>query len=272
MTVAVFLHGVGGPPSHWADSITHTEEYDGIVAREIRYNDLVGLEGDFGEPDLTPPDLRGSDDSPWGTRADYVKRQGQLRSVVHHDPTTVGKPKRGVPAFLPGDALVRLPMLNMRDAGHYRYNAEVRRAVLERVGNEITDLKAEFADRDVVLLAHSLGSVVALDLLHSQPVDLSLLVTFGSPLGVSEYWSPHWRGEGKFPYGRLGGWVNVVNLRDPISWQRGVSARFPQAVDAYTKLGDRIGGHGGYHDPGTYLSSPLIGAALKAVDNLNAGR
>lgn len=272
MTVAVYLHGVGGPPEHWAESIAGSPNFDGVVTREIVYNDLVGLSGGFGEADETPPELLTHEHAPWGSRASYAKRQGELRRLVNADPTTVDKPKRRIPAFLPGDALVRLPALNMRDAGHYRYNPEVRAAVLERVGNELDDLKNEFGDRDVVLLAHSFGSVIALDLLHSTPVDLSMLVTFGSPLGVGDYWSPHWQGEGKFPYGRLGGWMNMINLRDPISWQRGVSGRFPQAVDAYVRIGDKVGGIGGYHDPGTYLSSELFGQVLKAVDNLNAIR
>lgn len=277
MTVAVYLHGVGGPPEHWAESIAKSPNFDGVVTREILYNDLVGLSGNFGEPDQTPPELLGhepdpSKSGPWGSRAAYAKRQGELRRLVNSNSTTVDKPKRRLPTFLPGDALVRMPALNMRDAGHYRYNPEVRTAVLERVGNELDAIKSEFGDRNVVLLAHSFGSVVALDLLHSTPIDLSMLVTFGSPLGVNDYWSPHWQGEGKFPYGRLGSWMNMINLRDPISWQRGVSSRFPQAVDAYVRIGDRMGGLGGYHDPGTYLSSELFGEALKAVDNLNANR
>lgn len=272
MTVAVFLHGVGGPPSHWRNGFANAGEVQGIETREIRYHDLVAREGEFGDLDLTPPELHGPAQEPWGTRLDYAKRQGKIRGLVHRDPTTMGKPKVGIPSFLPGDALVRFPALNMRDAGHYRYNYEIRKQVIERVGNELTDIKNEYGDRDVVLMAHSLGSVVALDTLYSNPIDLTMLLTFGSPLGASDYWSSHWQGEGKFPYGRLGGWLNVVNLRDPISWQRGISTRFPQAVDAYVKLGERIGGHGGYHDPATYLSSPLIAEALKAVDNLNANR
>lgn len=271
MTVAVFLHGVGGPPAHWAKSLAQSEELSGVTTREIRYDDLVAVKGRFSDLDLTPPELLGAAHSPWGSRADYARRQGQIRGLVRGDSNTVPKPKRGIPAFLPGDALVRLPALSMRDAGHYRYNPAVRNAVLNRVGNEITDLKTEFGDRKVLLLAHSFGSVVALDLLHSSPIDLSMLVTFGSPLGVSNYWNPHWQGDGKFPYGRLGGWLNMINLRDPISWQRGVSSRFPQAVDAYVRIGDRLSGQGGFHDPGTYLASSVVTDAIKAVDNLNAG-
>lgn len=268
----MYLHGVGGPPEHWAKSVAASPNFDGVVTREIVYNDLVRLAGGFGEPDLTPPTLLGYGSAPWGSRASYAKRQGELRRLVDADPTTVEKPKRQIPAFLPGDALVRLPALNMREAGHYRYNPKVRATVLERVGNELDDLKSEFGDRDMVLMAHSFGSVIALDLLHSMPVDLSMLATFGSPLGVSDYWSPHWQGEGKFPYGRLGGWMNMINLRDPISWQRGVSGRFPQAVDAYMRIGERVGGLGGYHDPGTYLSSEFFGQVIKVVDNLHTIR
>lgn len=276
MTVVVFLHGVGGPPAHWAQGLVSAEMAgeawpDGIVTREIRYDDLVARKGRFGQTDLTPPELVISTDGVWGTRGDYLKRQGQLRGLVHNNSTTVTKPTVEIPTLLSGDALVRLPALRMRDAGHYRYNPEIRSAVLDRIGSELRATKQEFSGQKIVLLAHSFGSVIALDLLHSTTVDLAFLVTIGSPLGVGDYWSPHWQGEGRFPYSRLGGWLNLVNLFDPISWQRGVSSRFPQAVDAYIKIGTGVRGTGGYHDPATYLSSQIFLAALRAVDNLEPG-
>ena len=70
-----------------------------------------------------------------------------------------------------------------------------------------------------MLLGHSLGSVVGLDLIRHLPpgVFVRLFVTLGSPLSTPSLW-PFVRGlKEDFPYDRVGSWVNVVDGRDFIA-------------------------------------------------------
>ena len=67
------------------------------------------------------------------------------------------------------------------------------------------------------------------------------------------------------PPGRVGAWLNVVNTRDPIPWNRGAGERFPDAVDAFITDGRLPVGPGGAHDPATYTGSDLVAAAVIAA-------
>lgn len=123
-----------------------------------------------------------------------------------------------------------------------------------------------------VVIAHSLGSIVALETLQAHRLAVDLLVTIGSPLGADVAWRrDDIRPEG-FRWARTGAWLNVVNLRDPIPWRRGVADWYPQAVDAYISAGRLPVGPGGAHDPVTYLDSDVVGAAIAATLSAVRGR
>lgn len=73
-------------------------------------------------------------------------------------------------------------------------------------------------DGRVILIGHSLGSVVALACLTRLPekVDVPLFLTIGSPLPLVLF-AKSMRTESRdhFPYRRVGCWVNVYGTRDP---------------------------------------------------------
>jgi pimeloyl-ACP methyl ester carboxylesterase len=85
--------------------------------------------------------------------------------------------------------------------------------------------------RPRVLLAHSLGSVVAYETLSAHPdLGVELFVTLGTPLAmrsvVYDRLSPTPMGRGAKPPGAAA-WVNIADRGDPVAVpRRGISQRF----------------------------------------------
>ncbi|MGI5170032.1 hypothetical protein ACQEU3_37340 [Spirillospora sp. CA-253888] len=99
-------------------------------------------------------------------------------------------------------------------------NAPVRRAVRDRLAEALE------RHRPRVLVAHSLGSVVAYETLHAHPgIDIELLLTLGSPLGMRKVVfdrlepEPQW-GQGARPPG-VRDWANVSDRGDFVAVPRG---------------------------------------------------
>lgn len=264
VTNVVFVHGVGGPTSDWHEPLVRHLSASGVDQMRpstVRYDDLLQCRQLIirAARDLEPVE---QDDSVAvaereRARQGYMTRRQELADAVAASPDCVPAPRVKPPPLLLGEALVRLPVLNMRQAGHYRHNAGARDAVLDRLADALIQ-----AGDDTVVVAHSLGSVIAVDALHSRDVRIGLLITIGSPLGLGRFWCGRWAGDEDFPHHRVGSWLNVVNLRDPVPWQRGVSRRFPAAVDAFIEVRAGVAGVGGVHDPVVYTGS---GPALLAV-------
>lgn len=257
MTSVVFVHGVGGPTSDWHQPLSGYLTDAGIDhARHstLRYDELLRCRQLIIRATRELEPIDGADDRDdcerTAAQRDFMARREELADVVASAPDCVPPPRVSPPPLVLGEAMVRLPVLNMRQAGHYRHNAGARDAVLDRLAEELIS-----AGEDVVVVAHSLGSVIALDALHARDVRVGLLVTIGSPLGLGRFWCERWAGEEKFPHHRIGAWLNVVNLRDPVPWQRGVARRFPAAVDAFIDVGAGLAGLGGVHDPAVYTGS-----------------
>ncbi len=271
----MFIHGVGGPTSDWHEPLTGYLIGAGINDvrhSTVRYDDLLQCRQLIirATRDLAPID--GLDDREdcerSEARCDFMVRRTQLADLVATAPDGVSPPWVRPPPLILGEAMVRLPLLNMRQAGHYRHNAGARDAVLNRLAEQL-----RAAGDDVIVVAHSLGSVIALDALHARDVRVGLLVTIGSPLGLGRFWCQRWAGDDRFPHHRLGAWLNVVNLRDPVPWQRGIARRFPAAVDSFIDIGAGLAGLGGVHDPAVYTGSgPARLAVQQHLSAVAAGR
>lgn len=144
-------------------------------------------------------------------------------------------------------------------AGSRTLRAEVVRDVLSQ-------LPAQGA---VVVVAHSLGSVIAADLLTKIPpgLQVSALVTLGSPL-ASEMWKHTRPLADAFPYDRVGTWINVYDPRDPITFGRGVGARFPMAVDLAIDIRSHsVRGYAAHPAVGTVLGRLLYGERVTAGEH-----
>ena len=149
------------------------------------------------------------------------------------------------------------------DVYNYFYRDDRRqqiKAVLER------ELRAAGQDDKIALLSHSMGTVIALDVLKGEKYPIDLFVTMGSPLGIE--WIKDKLGRPDFPAG-VGRWLNVFDRADPVSFD-------PDLADDYKKDGreeieDRRvrdnfsdkGKRDPHHWHG-YLSSDEVASALEA--------
>lgn len=109
----------------------------------------------------------------------------------------------------------------------------------------------------IVLLAHSLGTVIAADLLTRLPVGVEVVgvVTVGSPAGLL---GAH-RGSDRLevlrePLPRVAWWLNVWGVADPVTGLRGISHRFPWVLD--------IALPGVRHPMENYLGSATVASAV----------
>ena len=84
-----------------------------------------------------------------------------------------------------------------------------RDEVIRRVADTISD------DTRVVI-AHSLGSVVAYQAIHDLAIEVETLITLGSPLGVDGYIRHRLEPPAHFPRG-VGRWLNVNHPNEPVA-------------------------------------------------------
>ncbi|WP_157252572.1 serine protease [Nonomuraea typhae] len=143
-----------------------------------------------------------------------------------------------------------------RDVAAYLDDSSVRQAVLSAVERTLP------ASGQIVLVSHSLGTVVAMDLLTRLPASLEvpLLVTLGSPLGLDAVHRRLLTG-GPVRPDRAGQWLNVWCPSDPVSigcpldddWKGQVDER---AVDNPLQRS---------HDVAEYLAHPHVARALMRV-------
>ncbi|GAD82405.1 trypsin-like peptidase domain-containing protein [Nocardia asteroides NBRC 15531] len=99
-----------------------------------------------------------------------------------------------------------------KDVAAYLDDEQVRKSVLDTV---LTDMPTS---GELILVSHSLGTVVAMDLLTQLPreVTVRLLVTAGSPLGLDAVHTKLLAGGPRRP-DRVGDWLNTWYAGDPIA-------------------------------------------------------
>jgi hypothetical protein len=171
---------------------------------------------------------------------------------------------------------IKRPMMRvlLRDVHHYLFNTShsprpgSKFKVRDEVrGRFVSDLGAVDNGPHVVV-AHSLGTVIAYDCLKrvADCKKIDLLVTLGTPLGLSEVQDklkPEWSKDDGFPDG-LPRWVNVVDRLDP------VCAADPKIANDYQHkkqavVVDEVVSNGGVmrHPPDKYFRQPVVQAAIK---------
>ncbi|MEU8521534.1 hypothetical protein [Streptomyces sp. NBC_01216] len=119
------------------------------------------------------------------------------------------------------------------------------------------------AHRPRVVIAHSLGSVVAYEALHAHPeLRCDLFLTLGSPLAlprvVFERLTPRPEGRGTRPPG-VGRWVNIADPGDPVAVPPGLSGWFDGIALDHTSV---VGFHFDLHNAVNYLRGATTAATL----------
>ncbi len=251
----LFLHGVGSgdPDDEWQDSLESALTKLGypdlsgvkVVAPKYRHG-LFGVDDDFPLPKVKVQTLRG--DEAARHRREYQRRRTAMEKMLGWDEQ--GNGLLGVDRLLPLAA--ELPWFVQ--ARHYveqgRIRAWVLRRVLEHVG-EPTKL---------VIVGHSLGSVIAADVLRRLPPTIEVvgMVTIGSPLAHETFHLDRLTEVLDEPPANLRWWVNFWSTADVVPARRGLSSAIPWVLDQRILERNPIGAH----DATNYLEDKRVATAI----------
>lgn len=258
----VFLHGIGDgdPKLEWLDGLNRGLAQAGhplldrnqVIAP--RYTSYLKTEGRGGKlPPITykPPRDEAT------ARREFERRQANVQRLLHwyRDVRAFGFNliPDGMWDTAPGKVFTNLPVLDLDQVRNYVQDDKVRADVM----NHILDFLPTYGD--IILIAHSLGSVIAIDLLDHLPPDLRVrrFVTIGSPANIRALHEGSERLLKRFPYARVDDWSNFLNVRDIVTGGRGLASTFPGAQDFV------LNGISG-HDASTYLGDPAVVSVIAA--------
>lgn len=244
-TSLVFIHGRYAQSGAWLKAI---DEGLAAAGRDALTEDLNVVEVDYTDvlndvlASLPPTEIPAHE--PW---PHFHRHQHMVRGAMHPFTTR----PRTLFDFFPKEWVAWFLVNRMPEIYRYWEQPEVRAAVRARCLEQMPD-------GDVIVVAHSLGSVVAYDLLHYLPrsTHIELLLSIGSPM-ARRYWREA-LGEfqGRFPTATVTTWINLVSTGDWVTAGDGVHRYYPHAIDTYARLG--LGLHGETH----YLASEPAGVAI----------
>lgn len=253
----VFLHGIGDglPMREWLSALNGALDEAGhppINDSQVfapRYASLLTTDGISAKmPDVTykPKDDRQS-------RREFERRQAAVQRLLQQEPNVATFGFNNVPkpwmAAAHGIGADWLPVMNLDQVRRYVDSEGHRGAILRYLLDQLP------ASGDIVLIGHSLGSVVAIDLLDHLPKDLRVrrFITLGSPANNEALHRGSDRLLKKFPYSRVNDWINVFSYRDIVTMGRGLASIFPGAQDFAINIAGIIG-----HAPEHYLANPSV--------------
>jgi hypothetical protein len=253
--ILLLLHGVG--PGHQGDEWREALEpalaalgypsLDGVTVIAPKYaHALRGTDDDESLPERTVK-------APFGEAARRNRRAFERR--VGALEVALGRHDRGT--GWPGADVVEdiaLGTPRFMQANNYLAKPRIRAGVLNRVLRRLPQ------SGRMVIVGHSLGSVIAADLVRRLPVGLEVvgIVTIGSPLAHPEFAVDKLRDMLKEPPTNLGWWINFWNAADPVTTHRGISSVFPWLVDF--RIPTVVGVH--CHDADMYLADRAVAAAV----------
>lgn len=244
-TTLLFLHGIGDTGDKPWDQVINSYLIDrrdffpdglnGVNVVAPHYTDLLRAK-QGGVADVVPP-VRTysapSGDAEVRIRRRYLVRQNELALLLDQSTARVERPKvRGRIR----DGAQPLAMATLaQQARNYARSEKTRNAVVQRVVSSVG------SQRRIVIIAHSLGTVVALDVVHylRKGTDVPLLLTVASPLLDSTFARlvAHRGRHYQFPYGVVAAWVNLFNPLDHVAGGGGLRRSFPEALDVMRPVG-----------------------------------
>ncbi|MCJ1709633.1 lipase family protein [Clavibacter michiganensis subsp. phaseoli] len=154
-------------------------------------------------------------------RREFEQRMGAIEFRLGRDDAGPGIPFAEA-AF---DAALR--STRFEQARNYATDPQVRAQVLDLILARVPSAG------EIVVVGHSLGSVIAADVVRRLPpaVRVAGLITIGSPLAHGSINVDKLRDALQEPPTNLAWWVNFWNFGDPVSAHRGLSSVFPWMVD-----------------------------------------
>lgn len=269
--VLLYLHGIRtmDEDGNWRATLDRALRREGGEALEERgyrvvtprYLDLLEAED---PPKCSPPEetyVKRSEQVYARAAAAYWSALARLERAGLRDAQVAP----GIRGKLPPDTAATSAILRrfFAQAARYRQSRDLRSGILKRALDEIP------AESELVIIGHSLGSVVAVDLLyHLDPRSpVRMLVTLGSPLRFKSMREQLTGARSRFPFESVGPWINVVGVGDLVTGFRGLSQIFGEALDLYVDTGIDLRQA---HAASTYLDRPPVARAIDWLDREHA--
>lgn len=146
----------------------------------------------------------------------------------------------------------------LREAALYSANAQVKTAVQQRIRSTI-------GAQTRIVVAHSLGSVVAYEVLQEVDHPVALL-TLGSPLGMSTVFYERLTVQPPHVPASVTAWTNLADPDDLIATHLDLAPYFPAAAaGTVTCQSSRVDNGTDPHDPVRYLAHTEAGRAIAAA-------
>ncbi|MGW5324117.1 MULTISPECIES: alpha/beta hydrolase family protein [Rhodococcus] len=258
----VFLHGIGDgdPRAGWLEGLNRgltQAGYEPLSRAETlapRYSAILSTDGIGAK--MPPVTYRAKDDA--SARIEFARRQARIQRAVGLSSAPSGIGAHLVPDgplhAAQGFAVENVPAYDLTQVRRYVRNEPLRGAILRHL------LDQEFGD-EIVLIGHSLGSVIAIDLLDHLPehVHVRRFLTIGSPAAAPSLHEGSERLLKKFPYARVDDWSNFFNPADIVTGGRGLGSTFPAAQDFAIDIGVLE------HGAATYLGHPAVAGLVAQV-------
>jgi hypothetical protein len=150
------------------------------------------------------------------------------------------------------------------DSAAYFFREEIRNEIQKRLRDELPS-----PDRPLVLVTHSQGTVVALEVLSAlrTPLQIIQIVTLGSPLGIREI-QDHLSCDLVIPKG-IERWHNFSDPLDPVAFDKGLRNDFQPRGEIHDEVivntqSRRIFGFNPHSAVG-YLAHPSVRRVIHAV-------
>lgn len=253
----VFLHGIGdGDPNRaWLralntalESAGHPPVNDSQVVAP-RYDSLLTIEGISAKmPDITYK-VKNDDQS----RREFERRQAAVYRMLQDEPDAAPFGFNSVPKAWMHAAhalgVNHLSAMDLSQVRRYVTNEGLRGAILRYILDHIP------TKGEILLIGHSLGSVIAIDLLDHLPtaVKVRRFITIGSPANSDALHRGSERLLKKFPYSAVLDWINFFSVRDIVTLGRGLTSVFPGAQDCAVNITGLD-----QHGADRYLSHPAV--------------
>jgi len=246
----VYLHGIGAEHDDaWRDVVSAAlvevgyPGLDGVDCRAPKYPNTLRYPSD--ERRVLPPQT-----FPHASRSERDVLRWRVERATADLERALGTHAAGWAMPLATETVPAV-MKVIPQARRYLEDKDTRANTLHRVLAELPE------SGPIVLLAHSLGTVIAADLLTRIPAGVEVVgvITVGSPaalLGVH-------RGSDRLevlrePLPHVAWWLNVWGGADPVTGLRGISHRFPWVLD--------IALPGVRHPMKNYLGSATVALAV----------
>ncbi len=253
--ILLFLHGVGkgDPDDEWMSQLELTlaslgyPSLDNVRAIAPKYSHaLKGTDDKLSLPPLsTKAPTR---EAAKANRRNFESRMAGLEYLLGRHSAGQG--------WFGADVVINVATITpfFKQVENYLKNDQIRAQVLHRILRELPD------SGRIVIVAHSLGSVIGADLLRRLPPGLNIagMVTIGSLLAHGHFDVDKLKATLKEPPTDLAWWVNFWNSGDPVAAHRGLSSVFPWMLDF--RVNGRLGLH--IHDAITYLVDPVVSEAI----------